>query len=200
MSEALSNIGNFLGSGTGKGLLTAGTAGGGLIQTLLAARQAQDKQNYVQSLIQNPAKFNALVAANEQPLSKGLTTDVARQAQAFGAERGLGSSGPVMQDVFAQALAPYQQNAQQMAINSLLQRLGIYANSPTMKPVDVSSIFKALQMAGSKPPTDVTSGIDLNAVPSISTDLSGPAPLPPITVDTGAGDTGPTPFFGGDNG
>jgi hypothetical protein len=184
MPEALSSIGTFLGSGAGKGLLTAGTAGGGLLQNLLAERQTASKQKFVQDLITNPEKFNALVARTEKPLSQGLTTDIARQTDAYGAERGLGSSPAIMREVYAQALAPYQQQQQQIAINSLLNRLGIYAQQPTMKPVDVSSIFKALQGGGSAP--DVTSGIDLGSMPPLPfpTDiLPGPASLPTPTVD-----------------
>lgn len=189
--EALQNVGNFLGSTAGKGILGLGTAGAGLVQNLMAARQANQKQKFVQDLITNPAKFNALVAQTEQPLSKGLTTDVARQAQAFGAERGLGSSGPVMQDVFAQALAPYQQQEQQMAINSLLSRLGTYAQTPTMRPVDVSSIFKALSMGGggaggSYPPLPADIGTTGYNVPDVTPGFAGSATIDP-TVDVGGG-------------
>lgn len=197
--DALTHIGNFLGSTGGKALLGIGTAGGGLIQNVLANRQANQKQKFVQDLITNPAKFNALVAQTEQPLSQGLTTDVARQADAYGAERGLGSSPAVMKDVFAQALAPYQQTEQQMAINSLLSRLGIYAQQPTMAPVNMSSIFKALAM-GNTPYTGSTS-----ATPSGNWDplaMGGPNTLPTPSVDFSTGDFGSTttlPDFGSSN-
>jgi hypothetical protein len=152
MSEVLSQIGTFLGSTTGKGLLTAGTAGGGLIQNILANREAQQKQNFVEQLVTNPAKWNAFVASKEQPLQAGLTADIARSTDAYGAERGLGSSPAVMKDVYAQALAPYIQNEQQMAQNAALQSLGIYEGSPTTKPIDVSSILKAfMSMPGNRP-------------------------------------------------
>ena len=188
MSEALSSIGNFLGSSMGKGVLTAGTLGGGLIQNLMAARQANAKQKFVQDLITNPAKFNAIVAQTEQPLSQGLTTDIARQADAYGAERGLGSSPAVMKDVYAQALAPAQQAEQQMAINSVLQRLGIYGQTPTMAPVNVGPILQALAMSKGTTPTDPTAGINLGNAPPTpfpSWLLSGPATLPNPSVDTG---------------
>lgn len=144
--DAFSKMGEFLSSSGGQGILKAGTAGTGFLQNLLAARQANAKQKYVEDLLKNPAKFQALVKGAEQPLTQGLTTDIARQTDAYGAERGLGSSPAIMKDVYAQALAPYQQQEQQMAINSVLQRLGVYADQPTMKPVDVSSIFKFLAM------------------------------------------------------
>lgn len=157
MSETIGNIGSwigstlgktgsFLGTTAGKGLMGAGVGGAGLIQNWLAARQANQKQKFVQDLITNPQKFNALVAQTEQPLSKGLTSSVERQANAQLAESGMGSSPAVMADVYAQALAPYQQQEQQMAIQSLLSRLGTYASTPTMQPVNVGPIMQALMM------------------------------------------------------
>jgi hypothetical protein len=165
MSDVLSMIGTFLGSSTGKGLLTAGTAGGGLIQNILASREAQKKQQFVENLVTNPAKWNAFVASKEQPLAQGLTADIARSTDAYGAERGLGSSPAVMKDVYAEALAPYVQNEQQMAQNAALQSLGIYEGSPTTKGVDVSSLLKAFMSMppnrpafGNLPPTVIGGG------------------------------------------
>ena len=219
MTEAIGNIGSFLGSigsklgtglktvgsdlgtDTGKGLLTLGTLGGGFLQNLMAARQANAKQKFVQDLITDPAKFNALVAKTEQPLSQGLTTDIARQADAYGAERGLGSSPAIMKDVYAQALAPAQMQEQQMAINSLIQRLGIYGQSPTMAPINVGPMLQALMMSKGTTPTNPTTGIDLSNAPPTpfpSWALSGPAPLPNPAIDTGDFGTLGIPGFGGD--
>jgi hypothetical protein len=150
MSDTLSQIGTFLSSNAGKGLLTAGTAGGGLIQNFLANRQANQKQRFVQDLITNPAKFNQFVQGFDQPLSKGLTSEVARETDAYGATRGLGSSPAVMQDVFAQALAPSVMAEKNAAIQAALQSLGIYEDSPTQRPIDVTGALKAIQMLGGK--------------------------------------------------
>lgn len=199
--DALSNIGNWLGSTAGKTVMGLGTAGAGLVQNL----QAYQKQKQVQDLISNPAKFNAMVAATEKPLSQGLTTDIARQSDAYGAERGLGSSPAVMQDVFAQALAPYQYQEQQAAVNSVLQRLGLMAQNQ-VKPIDVSSIFKALSMAGTTPkpyPTGTWGGGSVGGVsdpglatvgampgyvPPAPSALNIPMTLPTSTVDYNTGD------------
>lgn len=152
MSEVISQIGSFLGSTTGKGVLTAGTAGGGLLQNWMANRESQKKQKFVEDLVTNPVKWNAFVASKEQPLQAGLTADVARQTDAYGAERGLGSSPAVMKDVYAQSLAPFVQNEQQMAQNAALQSLGLYEGSPTTKPTDITSILKAfMSMPGNRP-------------------------------------------------
>ena len=144
MTEAIANIGSFLGSigsklgtglktvgsdlgtDTGKGLLTLGTLGGGFLQNLMAARQANAKQKFVQDLITDPAKFNALVAKTEQPLSQGLTTDIARQADAYGAERGLGSSPAIMKDEVKTIDAPITGCG---SIKNRAAYLGIKANT-----------------------------------------------------------------------
>lgn len=186
MPDVLQNIGNFLGSSGGQAVEKAGIGGAGFLQNWLANREAKKKQDYVMSLLTDPKKFQALVTQAEQPLSKGLTTDIARQTDAYGAERGLGSTPAIMKDVYAQALAPYQQREQQMAIDSVLKRLGIYADTPTTKGVDLTSIFKMLQMGdgGAKPP-DVTAGIDLNSVPNPGL-TAGELGLPGPMIDTGS--------------
>ena len=147
MSDIFQNIGNFLGSTEGKGMLSGAAVGGGFLQNWLANREAQKKQKFVEDLISNPAKFNQFVSGFEKPLSAGLTSDVARQADAYGAERGLSSSPAIMQSVFAQSLAPFVQQSQQTAEQAALQSLGIYESSPTTKPVDISSLLKVLLAA-----------------------------------------------------
>lgn len=189
--EALTSIGDFLGSTAGKAITGLGTAGAGLVQNL----QAYRKQKQVQDLISDPKKFNAMVAATEKPLSAGLTADVGRQTDAYGAERGLGSSPYIMKDVYAQALAPFYLQQQQAAQNSVLERLGLMARNP-VQPIDVSSIFKALSMGGTNKP-DVTSGIDLSTIPDPSSNYNwftpGALTSPPV-------DVGSTDLFSGGGG
>lgn len=185
MPEVLKNVGNFLGSNAGKTVLGLGTAGAGLAQNLIAYRKQQDIQN----TLTNPAKLSAMVAKETQPLSKGLTTDIARSADAYGAERGLGSSPYIMKDVYMQALAPYEYQQQQAALQAVLSQLGL-AQRGAMQPVNVASIFKALQMApggGSNPNITSAGTID----PSVWAPMGGPMTLPTPSVDTGS-------FFAGD--
>lgn len=217
MSEALSSIGTWLGSDLGKGLMTAGTAGAGLAQNLMAYR----KQKQVQDLIADPKKFNAMVAATEQPLSQGLVSSVGRQADAYGAERGLGSSPYIMKDVMAQALAPYQQQAQTTAMNSVLERLGLMARNPAL-PIDMTSIFKALATMGKTPnynygtwgggsvggvpdPALATPGYTPGGGPTITApsymNLPASALTPQVDINTGDfGSLVPTLMGGGDMG
>lgn len=197
MSDIFANIGNWLSSTQGQDITKLGTAGGGFLQNWLASRQANQKQQFVQDLITNPAKFNALVAQTEQPLNQGLVQDITRQTDAYGAERGFGSSPAIMKDILAQALAPAEMQNQQTAINSLLQRLGIYSGQPTMKPVDLTSIFKALSMAQQPSVQGQTPSQPSGAnLPPDIFNLSGPLPTPSVDV----GDPTPTAFYGGDTG
>lgn len=202
MPDALSQIGTFLSSGAGKAVETGAVTGTGLLQNFMANRQAQKKQNFVQDLITNPAKFSAYVKSFEQPLQAGLTADISRQTDAYGGERGLGSSPAIMKDVYAQALAPLLQQQQNNAQQTALQSLGIYENSPTQKPVDISSILKMLMM-GNKPGANPTAGIDLGSVPNPGINLGDlgllqppSAPLPPSLVGGGTG-FDPTTMEGG---
>ena len=172
MSDILSQVGGFLGSGPGKGVLGAGAAGGGLIQNWLANRQAEKKQKFVEDLITNPQKFQQFVAGFQKPLTAGLTADVSRQADAYGAERGLGSSPAVMKDVYAQALAPSVMSQENAATQAALQSLGIYEGSPTTKPVDISSIIKALSMRNNPAATNP------NLFADIGTDMKQPGYMP----------------------
>jgi hypothetical protein len=186
MSDVMTQIGNFLNSSQGKGLMGAGIGGAGLIQNIMANNEAQKKQKFVEQLISNPAKFSAYVKGFQQPLQAGLTSDISRQTDAYGAERGLGSSPAVMKDVYAQALAPVLQQQQQSAEQAALQSLGIYENSPTTKPGDVSSILKVLMMQ--PPASNTTPGYGQWDFPSPSAQN-----LPQPGISTNTGDFGPLP-------
>ena len=182
MSDVMSQIGQFLGSPGGKAAETGAVAGGGFLQNFMANREAQKKQKFVENLIQNPQKFNQFVSGFEKPLTAGLTADVARQTDAYGAERGLGSSPVVMQNAFAQGLAPLMAQQQNQATQDALKALGIYSDSPSTKPVDVSSLLKALMMQKSTPPSGgpvVDPGVDVRQ-PSY---VPGQGPTDPIPFD-----------------
>ena len=198
MADVLSQIGTFFSSQAGKGILGAGVAGTGLAQNLIANSEAQNKQKFVEQLITNPQKFASYVNQFQQPLQAGLTADIARSTDAYGAERGLGSSPIALQDMYAQALAPVLQQQQQQAQQTALSSLGIYENSPTTKPVDVSSILKMLMMGPQSQGQNPTAGINLNQIPNpnlnpVDLGLQGQQSLPSPLVGGGGGfdaDTG----------
>jgi hypothetical protein len=153
VGPALSKVGGAFGGGGGAGtglldIAGLGMTGAVLAQNVAAAKQQQDKLNYVKNLINNPSLMAQKISSLEQPIQQGSIVNAERMADAYGAERGLGSSAPVMRDVTMQALAPLFQNQQQMAQQAFLQSLGAYMGVPTQQPANVAPIFQALMMQG----------------------------------------------------
>jgi hypothetical protein len=204
MSDVMSQLGTFLSSSGGKAVEGGAVAGTGLVQNFMANNEAQKKQKFVEQLISNPQKFNQYVAGFQQPLTAGLTQDVARQTDAYGAERGLGSSPVAMKSAYAQALAPILAQQQNEASTRALQALGVYEGSPTTKPVDISSILKALMMGKSPTPGAGAGGgpmVDpgLNVMQPGYMPGGGPDPSPPLPPSLVSGGAGfdPTTMEGG---
>lgn len=141
-------------------------------------------QKYVQSLAQNPAKMNAYVSSFEQPLSQGLVSGVGNAVQANLGEKGLSASPSIATDVMAQALAPYQQNEQQMAINEAFSALGLPSGAPLPQfdqPLNLSTMIQQLLKPpqGQVVPVDTSGG---SVIPPIS---DYPNPTPPWTAPPG---------------
>lgn len=180
--ELISSIGSFMGSGGGQGLTALlGLAGAGTniysgIQNSIQNQRVAQAQQYVQSLVQNPAKMAAAAAGYTQPLTAGLTEDISNAVQGNLAERGLGSSPAAYTQQLTQALAPYIQQNQQSGYNDLLSALGL---TSSMRPVtspftNLSGILKQLQLSGQQPtdPSLFNTGgsdpLDLNAPPPVT--------------------------------
>lgn len=138
MSELLNNIGTFFTSGVGKGLLTAGelgTAGAGLVGNILNERARSQELNRLKSseaTLADPAKLSAEVRAATQPLNQGLVQGVTEAVSGELAERGLSQAPGIQAASISGALAPYEQQNQQTALQLVLTRLGLpleYANT-----------------------------------------------------------------------
>lgn len=189
MSEIFQTIGSALSSTAGQGILKAGTIGGGFLQNWLANREAQQKQKFVEQLVTDPNKWNAFVAGKTQPLQAGLTQDVSRIADAYGAERGFGSSPAIMKDVYAQALAPYLQAQRQAGENAAENALSIYEDSPTTKPIDITSLLKMFltnQPGGTSPGGAIrAAAIPPGGIPTIPSQLPDYIPTQDTTAVAG---------------
>ena len=108
--------------------------------------QNQQYQTQLRSLAQDPAKMNAYAAKFTQPLTAGLQTGVANQAQADLASRGLTDSPEISQAVYAQAIAPYIQQQQNQGYQNALQALqvgGGAVNPNNNSPAAISALAKA---------------------------------------------------------
>lgn len=122
--QALSGVGTFL-KNNARTVIPGAATGVGFLSNWLAARRQHARDKFVQNLVQNPAEMQKYVSGFSKPLAAGLKENVGNQVQAFLGERGLSGSPSISADVESQALAPYQQQQQQMAINEALSTLGM---------------------------------------------------------------------------
>src|SRR6185437_428132 len=182
MPELLSSVGSFLSSNSGalKGLATAAGTGANLYSGISNAKNLSDynsTQSYIQSLVKDPAKMAAAAAKFQQPLSAGLTDAVTNQVQAQLAERGLGGSSGPTSAAITQALAPYIQQNQSTAMQTLMNSLGLggSARPATLPNVDLSKLMAMLKGGSTSDPTAgmaMTGFQDMQPAPDLSLDTN----------------------------
>ena len=131
MPEMLGNIGAFFSSGTGRGILDLAkiaSAGSGLVGNIMNERMRSQELNKLRSAeatLADPTKLSAEVRAATQPLSEGLVQNVSEAVSGNLAERGLSQAPGIQAAELATAVAPYQQQNQQTALQLVLTRLGL---------------------------------------------------------------------------
>src|SRR5262249_1839402 len=132
-------------------------------------KQAMDRANYY---AKHPEAIAALTSKLEQPLDQGLIKGVGNVVNASLAEQGLSQAPGIQSQVLAQALAPYKQTSQQMAMMEALKAIGL----PT-------EALNALQ--------GVKGGLDLSQI--LKSVLPQPNPTATASTPTGTiSDTGLT--------
>lgn len=114
-------------------LLTGGAQIASAGSNIYEGYKQQQYQDKLRSLAQDPAALNKYAQGFVQPLNAGLEKGVANEAQAYAAERGLGTSPGPSQEILAQAIAPYVQQNSQAGYQNALQALGLGggANPPS---------------------------------------------------------------------
>ena len=128
--EGLSGIISSLGQNNGwQKLLTGGMAASGEVGNILEQQKKMQYQNYILSLLKDPAKLAQMAAKIQQPLSQGLQQSVGNEVQASMASRGLSQAPGIFAASQSQALAPFEQQNQQTAMNAVLQSLGMPAGT-----------------------------------------------------------------------
>jgi hypothetical protein len=173
--------GNPLGSGLGlMGMLS---------QMSLASKEksALDRSIWYSK---HPEAIASMEQGFEKPLSQGLTKGVGNVVNASMAEQGLSQAPGIQSQVLAQALAPYQQNEQQMALMETFKALGLPAEAlQSLKgmnnPNSLALMLK--QLLPQKPPVASAPQVP-NTNPS-----AWPGLAPPWGTDIGqppSGDTG----------
>jgi hypothetical protein len=117
MPDALSSILPILGIGTAGAGITGNIMNS--IQRGQVASQAQKNANLT------PNQLATQVSAAEQPLDRSLVNTVNNQVQGDMAQRGLAEAPGIFAATEAGALAPYEQQNQQTALQLILQKLGL---------------------------------------------------------------------------
>lgn len=186
MPDALSSIGGALGGAGGGGLgglLKLVTTGFGLVSNIMATQQQQSALNRISSYQKNPAKAAQVINSLTQPLSLGLTEDVGNNVQGYLAERGLSGSPNITSSVLAQALAPYQQQNQQQAMQEF-QMLLNPTGAGFQQPQSLQSLMSLFKPApGLAPPGGAQPAGGSSGNP-------GPQPYPYGGADPNAGGSG----------
>lgn len=151
--DAISNVGQWFSKNAGT-VVPGALAGGGFLSNWLANRRNQQRQNFLTNLAENPAAMSKYVAGFQKPLAAGLTQNVGNQVQGYLGERGLSGTPGVSADVLTQALAPFQQQEQQQAIQEAMGALGNvpgkFGSVPGSSTSNLSGIL-AMLMKGLKP-------------------------------------------------
>lgn len=173
------------------------TQGMGVISNIIrgnrmntAQKAALQNQKQLQSMINNPALLAQKVAAMEQPLNQGLVQGTENAAQGGLAERGLGTSPQIANEVFAQALGPYEQQNRSEALRSVLQMMGMDQSAIDTivgaegQPTDTSGLWGAMQ----KPPAVPYMNTNASVIPSSG---GSSVPVPGLTVPGSDGGTPP---------
>jgi hypothetical protein len=126
----------------------------------------------------HPEAIAAMESGFEKPLSAGLTKGVGNVVNASLAEQGLSQAPGIQSQVLAQALAPYQQNEQQMALMETFKALGL--------PTD------ALNAMGSLKDPNSLALLLKSILPATQNPIKVPGGSTPQTPDSGI--TLPPPF------
>jgi hypothetical protein len=173
-SSILGGLGKF-GGALGQGASALGPVTGlfGMINQFSQAQKQKaltDRQIYY---AKHPEAVSNLVAQDTKPLSSGLTSSVSNVVNANLAEQGLSQAPGIQTQVLSQALAPYQQQEQQFAIQEAFKSLGLPAEAlaslnSTMNPGGLAAMLKnILPGSGSSSPSGGTPGFQIpNTDPS----------------------------------
>jgi hypothetical protein len=180
MPEAISNIGNFFSNPAFQNLLKVGelgATGAGLVGNILNERSRSQELNKLKSAeatLADPAKLSSEVRAATQPLDQGLVSGVENAVSGSLAERGLSQAPGIQAATISGALAPYQQQNQNTALQLVLTRLGLplqYAQTILQnlpKNTNLAPLLALLGRTGGTPDTSVFSGEPYN-IPDINT-------------------------------
>jgi len=111
-------------------ILQIGTSGAGIVGNILnSIQQGKVASAAAKNANLSPTQLATQVSQAEQPLDRSLINTVNNQVQADMASRGLAEAPGIFASTEAQALAPFQQQNQQAALQLIMQKLGLPAET-----------------------------------------------------------------------
>jgi hypothetical protein len=152
MSQALGALGNVFG-GEGGGvpswmkMVLGGLTGAGEIGNIMADRQRGKLMSQEQKWARlTPQQLAGRIRAATAPLEQGLVQGVGNTVQAQMGERGLAQAPGIFSAEMAQALAPYHQRNQEMALQAILRQMGLPIEMAGLLPgqTDLAPLLKLL--------------------------------------------------------
>ena len=208
MDAITSVLGKVFGGGGGGGALgqTMGLATGPLSlmqmisQMSLASKEksALDREMW---WAKNPQAISGLVTQMTQPLSQGLVKGTENIVNASLAQQGLSQAPGIQSQVLAQALAPYQQNEQQMALTEALKAIGLpgeaLANIANINNPNALAMLLKTILPNPQTPLQVQGGAIPQAADPTAGITIGPPPFDPVTGLPSIPGAGPS-IYGGE--
>lgn len=133
-------------------ILSGGAFAGGEIGNILEARKKSQYQNFINDLMMHPEKLAAMAAKLQKPLDNSLVQGVTNTVQGDLAQRGLSQAPGIFAATESQALAPYQQQNANTALQAVMSMLGLPAGTfgaPQNNSGALGLFLKSLKGGGS---------------------------------------------------
>jgi hypothetical protein len=166
MPDSISGILPILGLGTAGAGIT-----GNIMNAITRGQQTSQLQSAEKKLANlSPEQLSSMVSGATAPLNQNLVSSVGNLVQADVAGRGLAESPGVFAATETQALAPFQQQNQNTALQLVLQKLGLpieYANAVINSVGPNADVGRILQALMQMPKTGGVGGVpDTSGTPS----------------------------------
>jgi hypothetical protein len=110
-------------------ILTGSMFGAGEIGNILEEQKRLSYQNFILDLVKHPEKLAAMAAKLQKPLDNALVQGVTNTVQGDLAQRGLSQAPGIFAATESQALAPYQQQNANTALQAVMASLGLPAGT-----------------------------------------------------------------------
>lgn len=191
---ALGKFGGALGGATSA--ISPITSLFGLVNQFSQAQKAKGVEDRAIWYSKHPEAVSNMVAAATKPLSSGLTSSVSNVVNANLAEQGLSQAPGIQTQNLAQALAPYQQNEQQMAMEQVFKVLGLPTEALRAMNLTPQPNLAAMLAGSGSQPSPWTGGMVGNTpdnalatpsyMPTAPFGVYGPDVAPPDDIGTTA--------------